>query len=27
MLKVDNQIELTDISKTANMIYENNSDI
>lgn len=27
MLKVDNNIELTDISKTANMIYENNSDI
>lgn len=27
MLKVDNKIELTDISKTANMIYENNSDI
>lgn len=27
MLKVDNQIELTDISKTANMIYENNRDI
>lgn len=27
MLKVDNNIELTDISKTANMIYENNRDI
>lgn len=27
MLKVENNIELTDISKTANMIYENNSDI
>ena len=27
MLKVDNNIELTDISKTANIIYENNSDI
>lgn len=27
MLKVDNTIELTDISKTANMIYENNRDI
>ncbi|APF23337.1 2-phosphosulfolactate phosphatase family protein [Clostridium butyricum] len=27
ILKVDNNIELTDISKTANMIYENNSDI
>lgn len=27
MLKINNEIELTDIAKTANMIYENNSDI
>ena len=27
MIKIKNNIELTDIAKTANMIYENNTDI